>query len=230
VIDYLNAAGSHHYELRVSTDYRDAVQRLRRGEVAASFLGAWIVRRDGREAGLAPLIAPRDSSGQTRFHDVLIVPHDSTIRSLEDLSGRRVAVPSRDSWAGNWLGCEALPAVDMSIADLDTLHHFAHHETVVWRVLHGSYDAGVVKQSVAARYLGEGLRIAAISDPIPGPPLVARAGDAGAAVAEIRRLLLDIDPAEPEHARILAGWTPEFAWGFAPVDWQAYATPMDGRR
>lgn len=227
VIDYLNANGTNHYELRPSNNYGDAVDRLRRGEVSASFLGAWMLRQLGRDAGLAPLLGPLNASGHSRFHDVLIVPDDSPIRSVADLAGRRVAVPSRDSWAGNWLATEALPAVGLSAADLDTIRHFEHHQTVVWRVLHGDFDAGVVKESVANRYGAEGLRIAAVSGPIPGPPLVARAGDADPAVAEIRRLLLALDPARDADARTLAAWTAEFAWGFADVDWRDYVPAGD---
>ena len=229
VIDYLNAHGSHHYELRPSNNYGDAVDRLRRGEVSVSFLGAWMLRQLGDDAGLVPLLGPLNASGHSRFHDVLVVPDDSPIHSVSDLAGRRVAVPSRDSWAGNWLASEALPAAGLGEADLDTIRHFEHHQTVVWRVLHGEFDAGVVKESVATRYGAEGLRIAAVSGAIPGPPLVARAGDPDPAVAEIRRLLLALDPAHDADARTLATWTAEFAWGFAAVDWRDYAPTGDRR-
>ncbi|MBE0567233.1 MAG: PhnD/SsuA/transferrin family substrate-binding protein, partial [Krumholzibacteria bacterium] len=223
LIDYLDSAGTRRYELRPSADYRDAVARLRRGEVSASFLGAWILRQLGPEAGLEPLLAPLNADGRSRFHDVLIVPLDSDIRGLADLAGRRVAVPSRDSWAGNWLQSGALAAAGLAPADLDTIQHFEHHQTVVWRVLHGDFDAGVVKEAVAARYSSEGLRVAAVSEPIPGPPLVARADDDDPAVAELRRLLLALDPRDPRDAGILAGWTAEFAGGFGEVDWRDFA-------
>nr|MEE4267868.1 hypothetical protein [Candidatus Krumholzibacteria bacterium] len=41
ILDYLNHNGTYFYELRLSTSYQDAVDRLLSGEVAASFLGAW---------------------------------------------------------------------------------------------------------------------------------------------------------------------------------------------
>jgi phosphonate transport system substrate-binding protein len=228
IIDYLNAHGTHHYELRPSTDYRDAVERLRSGDVTASFLGAWILRQLGPAAGLEPLLGPLNADGQSRFHDVLIVPEESGIQGIADLAGRRVAVPSRDSWAGNWLQAEALPAAGLTPADLDTLQHFDHHQTVVWRVLHGDFDAGVVKEAVATRYRAEGLRVAAVSATIPGPPLVVRAGDDGSAVEEIRRLLLALDPGDARDARTLAAWTAEFAGGFGAVGWCDYGPAADG--
>lgn len=229
LIDYLNAHGQRRYELRPSRDYRDAVERLRRGEVAASFLGAWILRSLGPASGLEPLLGPLNADGRSRFHDVLIVPARSDIRGVADLAGRRVALPSADSWAGNWLQATALPAAGLSVASLDTVRHFDHHQTVVWRVLHGDFDAGVVKESVAVRYGAEGLRVAARSEPIPGPPLVVRAGDRDPAVAEIRALLLALTPDNPSDAAVLAGWTREFAGGFGPVHWGDFATNAEAR-
>ena len=228
LIDYLNSHGNRRYELRPSRDYRDAVERLRRGEVAASFLGAWILRSLGPGSGLEPLLGPLNQDGRSRFHDVLIVPARSDIRGIADLAGRRVALPSADSWAGNWLQSTALPAAGLDVADLDTVRHFDHHQTVVWRVLHGDFDAGVVKESVAERYGPEGLRVAARSEPIPGPPLVARAGDRDLAVAEIRALLLALRPGDRDDAAILAGWTPEFSGGFGPVHWGDFTDPAAG--
>lgn len=223
LVDYLNAHGRRRYELRPSRDYRDAVERLRNGEVAASFLGAWILRSLGPGSGLEPLLGPLSPAGRSRFHDVLIVRTGSDIRGVADLRGRRVAVPSADSWAGNWLQETALPAAGLCVADLDTVRHFDHHQTVVWRVLHGDFDAGVVKASVAERYGAEGLRVAARSAPIPGPPLVGRAGDRDPALAEIRALLLALRPDDPADAAILAGWTPDFTGGFGPAHWGEYA-------
>jgi phosphonate transport system substrate-binding protein len=230
VIDYLNERAGVRCELQPSSDYRDAVERLQQGDVAASFLGAWITRSLGPESGLRPVIAPRNSDGVATFHDVLIVRDDADIESVADLAGRSVAVPSHDSWAGNWLQDDALPAAGLSVADLDTLRHFDHHQTVVWRVLHGGFDAGVVKESVAGTYLAEGLKIAAVSGPIPGPPLVVRADGDDPVVARIVDLLLALDPADPADAAILAGWTAEFAWGFTPVAWSDYAPPGAGAK
>ncbi len=230
IIDYLNGGGPFRCELRPSPNYRDAVTRLQEGDVAASFLGAWITRSLGPDSGLRPVLAPRNADGAPTVHDVLIVREESDIHGVADLAGRRVAVPSQESWAGNWLQAEALPGAGLTVADLDTLRHFDHHQTVVWRVLHGDFDAGVVKESVALDFLAEGLRIAAVSRPIPAPPLVVRAGDPDPSVEAIASLLLDLDPADPADRAMLAGWTAEFAWGFTRVSWRDYAaaTPTDG--
>jgi phosphonate transport system substrate-binding protein len=222
LMDYLSAKGSYRYELRLSATYEDAAEQLHRGEVVASFFGTWIYARLGPRLGLAPVLAPRNEDGGTTYHAALIVPAGSGITRVAELAGRRVALPSRSSFAGNWLAAEALPAVGLSLADLDSVHHFEFHQTVVHRVLAGEFDAGVVREAVAQEFEGQGVRVIARTGAFPGPPLVAPAGHPHPAVAEMTHLLLALDPREPTDAPWLRGWAREFAHGFVAVDTRTY--------
>jgi len=223
IMDYLNRRGSRQYELRLSTGYQDAVDRLLQGEVTASFLGAWITSRLDPESQLVPLVAPLNRRGKSEFRAVLVTGPGSDLRSLADLARRKVALPSKQAWSGNWLQTTGLPGVGLSTADLDSIQHFDYHETVVWQVLGGNFDAGVVKESVARNYAKEGLRTVTMSPPIPGPPLVGNPQANGAAIAEITSLLLALDPDEAPDREILDSWTEEFSFGFCPVSRDNYS-------
>jgi phosphonate transport system substrate-binding protein len=231
IMDYLNRHGTYRYELRLSTGYQDAVDRLQDGEVTASFLGAWITSRLDPEGPLFPLVAPMNAQGRSEFHTVLVTRPGQPISRLEDLNRRRVALPSALSWSGNWLEAEGLPRAGLAVTDLDSIHHFAHHQTVVWQVLRGHFDAGIVKESVADRYLSEGLVPVLRSEPYPGPPLVASRNAPAEVVSELTRLLLALNPRDPGDREILSGWTPEFSHGFTPVDMDLYqrAFPPGGK-
>jgi phosphonate transport system substrate-binding protein len=218
VMDYLSAAGTYHYELKLSTSYEDAAEQLRRGEVVASFFGTWIYARLGPRLGLEPVLAPRNEEGGTSFHATLIVAAASPLTKIADLTGHRVALPSRSSYAGNWLSAEALPEAGLTLADLDSVHYFEYHQTVVHRVLDGQFDAGVVRETVAKEFAGQGIRIIARSGPFPGPPLVVHAGNPHPAIAEMVRLLLGLTPREPAGAKVLHGWAREFEQGFVAVE------------
>lgn len=222
VMDFLSAQGSYRYELRLSATYEDAAEQLRRGEVVASFFGTWIYARLGPRLGLEPILAPRNEEGGTTFHAVLIVPPGSSLSSIADLAGRRVALPSRSSYAGNWLAAAALPGAGLSLADLDSVHHFDYHQTVVHRVLDGQFDAGVVREAVAQEFAGQGIRIIARSGPFPGAPLVVRAGNPDPAISEMKRLLLALDPRKAANAELTRDWAREFAQGFVAVDAATY--------
>jgi phosphonate transport system substrate-binding protein len=90
-------------------------------------------------------------------------------------------------------------------------------------VLRGNFDAGVVKESVAAEYASEGLRAVTRSAAIPGPPLVVHRDTPAAARAEIRDLLLVLDPGHPRDRSLMESWTPEFRYGFLAVERSMYA-------
>ena len=222
VMDFLSSQGSYRYELRLSATYEDAADQLRRGEVVASFFGTWIYARLGPRLGLEPILAPRNEEGGTTFHAVLIVPPGSSLSSIADLAGCRVALPSRSSYAGNWLAAAALPGVGLSLADLDSVHHFDYHQTVVHRVLDGQFDAGVVREGVAQEFAGQGLRIIARSGPFPGAPLVVQRGSPHPAISEMKRRLLALDPRKAADAELTRDWAREFAHGFVAVDAATY--------
>ena len=222
IMEYLEQEGFFRYELQLSSSYQDAVDRLREGRVDASFLGAWIYSDLADDEDLVPILAPLNEQGRSEFHAVLVTRADSGLLAMADLEGRRVALPSPQSFSGNWLQSNGLKEAGLVPADLDTLHHFAHHPTVVWQVLRGDFDAGVVKESVAAKFAGEGLRRVAVSQAIPGPPLVGGRNLNPDVLAEINRLLLALAPATPADRRVLDSWTPEFSHGFTAVDRDDY--------
>ena len=218
IMDYLNTHSDRHHELALSESYQDAARSLRLGEVQASFLGAWMCHLLTPESGLIPVAMPVNAEGLPRFQVVLITAADSPIHSIEDLAGKKVAVPSDQAFSGNWLQNGGLLSAGLQVADLDTIQHFQHHETVIWQVLRGNFAAGVVKESLAQRYQSRGLRTVALSPAIPGPPLVICNKNQSEEVQEMVQLLLSLDRNNAQDRALMQSWTPEFAFGFIPVD------------
>jgi len=228
IMDYLNHHGRYQYELTLSTSYIDAVERLRSGDVVASFLGAWIYGHLEAESGLVPVVAPLNANGRSEFRAVLVVGPDSPLRSVGDLRGQAVAIPSPQSWSGNWLQTAGLARAGLAVSDLASIQHFDHHQTVAWQVLRGRFAAGVVKESVAAEFASEGLRAIARSEPIPGPPLAGGGTSPAEVLTELRNLLLALDARDPADRAVLAGWSREFSHGFTAVDRQLYVDAFGG--
>ncbi len=210
VLDYLGRTTPYRYRLRVARGYGDAVEDLVAGRTHGAFLGSLLYVQAHAAHGVLPLVRPRNAQGKPTFESVLVVREDSPVRGLDDLARRAVAVPPPDSFSANWLRAASPGA---SFAE----RTFAHHEAVVHQVLRGACDAGVVKERVAAPYLGRGLRIVARSGPMPGSPFVVPKSVEPAFAQAVASALLALDPARPADREVLAGWDPEFAWGFAPA-------------
>ncbi|MCP4292262.1 MAG: PhnD/SsuA/transferrin family substrate-binding protein [bacterium] len=218
IMDYLNSHSENHYELSLSKSYQDASAQLQQNKVEASFLGAWMCSNLDENSDLVPVAMPVNAQGKSQFHAVLVVPENSTINSLSDLKNQRVAVPSTQAYSGNWLQQRGLATVGLSVSDLDTIQHFKHHETVIWQVLRGNFAAGVVKESLALRNRDRGLRTVHVSHAFPGPPLVIKGNDPQPEILEMIELLLALDRTKKEDQALMHHWTPEFSYGFVPVD------------
>lgn len=210
IMDYLTDRTPYAWELQPAGSYQEAVDRLVRGETAAAFLGTYIYVRAHARYGVRAILKPLNENGEPLARSVLITRTGSTIGSVRDLAGKRIALPSQDSFSGNWLplaafGPDAAPVV----------RHFSHHHSVVYQVLRGAFDAGVVKERVAREFANRDIRIVLSSTPIPGSPLVVRKDCDTAIVRAIRTALLAIDVRETVDRELVQQWDQEFRYGFA---------------
>jgi phosphonate transport system substrate-binding protein len=214
IMDYLTASGPYRFELKIGASYRQTVQDLVEGKVAAAFLGTFIYVEAHDRYGVVPILKPLNDQMQPTFQAVLVARADSPIRSISALKGKAVALPSPESFSGNWLTTVALGRNGLTLKDLRNVRYFEHHHTVVFQVLRGTFDAGVVKDRVAAEYLDRGIKEVARSEPMPGSPIVvAQTGDPGI-TAFLSATLLAVDTRRPEHAEMLRDWDQEFRHGF----------------
>lgn len=214
LMDYLSGQTGYHFELIISRNYEETVAQLAHGKVHAAFLGSYIYITSREEHDLKPILKPLNKNGEPFFTSVVIVRDESDIQSVSQLRGNRLALPSENSFSGNWLQHYGFSRYDLERRDLAHIEHFRHHHSVVYEVLRGQYDAGSIKDRVAAEFLDQGLRIIARSCSVPGSPVVVPADHDPAITAAIADVLLSIDPVDPLHAPLVAQWDPEFRNGF----------------
>jgi len=214
VMDYLTESTPYHFVLRPSESYDQTLQKLVDREVGAAFLGSFLYVRARAEHGIRPLLQPLNEAGEGSFQSALITRDDAPFQSAADLVGGRLALPSELSFSANWLRLDPEIQKILPLEKLEVVQYFPHHQTVVFEVLQGNFDAGVVKDRVAHEFRHRGLRILAISQPVPGSPLVVPALENPALEAAILDALLALDPTDPATATRLSTWDPEFAFGF----------------
>ena len=140
------------------------------------------------------------------------------MRSIDDLKGKRLALPSPLSFSGNWLLRYELKRHGLKVGDLDSVHYFGFHHTVIYQVLLGQFEAGAVKDRVADEFNGKGIRILASSEPIPGSPVIIRKDLDPAISRAIVEAMLKIDVRIPQYKALVREWDPEFAYGFAVAE------------
>ena len=222
IMNYLSRVTKYQFILRLSQSYEETVEQLDRGEVQAAFLGTYIYLKTRHSHHIRCILKPLNNQFEPYFHSVIVTRTDSPLHFISELRGKRLALPSPLSFSGNWLPRYELKKYGLQISDLDSVHYFDHHHTVIYQVLRGNFDAGVVKDRVAQEFKDRGIRIIAVSDPIPGSPIVVKEDINQDIIEAIQDALLKIDIRKPEFAEIVKDWDPEFSYGFSPAQPEDY--------
>jgi phosphonate transport system substrate-binding protein len=221
IMDYLTEATPYRFELKLGRTYWETVELLSGGRVAVAFLGRKVYLQARERHALTAILKPLNDDFRPVFQDAVIARSGSEIRTLENLVGRSVALPSQDSYSGIWLKAEGY-AVGQARFPLARVQHFEHHHTVVYQVLRGNFEAGVVRESVAEEYEGKGISIVARAQPVPGSPIVVARRHDPDVVAAFTKALLAVDPRKSEFTARLASWDVEFRNGFARAEDRDY--------
>ena len=214
VMDYLTDLTPYRFELKLGKTYEDAVRFLEQGATQIASLGPVTYLEAHARFGAVPILRSRNANGDPFYRSIIVVRQDSDVKALADLRGRSFCFPSPHSTSGNLFGRYALQQAGIPLRDLGEYTNLKHHDQVAKAVLAGKYEAGAVKDIVAYRYESRGLRILHVSDPIPSVPVVVRADVSPAFVGAVKRALLGLDPENPDHRKMMAGWNEEFKYGF----------------
>lgn len=218
IIDYLNQNDKYHFELKLSTTYTETVNQLINGDVTIAFFGSLLYVNTHEKYGIVPILKPLNEDFKPFFRSVLFTKKQSNINSVQDLIDKKIALPSRESFSGNWLINYEIMKQGISKTQLKGIKNFAYHQNVIFQVLSGSFDAGVVKDRVIKEYENRELKVIAYSEPVPGSPIVATKNYDAEAIGVIKSLLLKIDLTRPYYEELVKNWDKEFIFGFVEAN------------
>lgn len=214
IIDYLNQNDKYHFELKFSTSYTETVDQLIHGKVTIAFFGSLLYINAHERYGIIPILKPLNENFKPFFKSVVFVKNDDKINSIKDLKGKRIALPSEESFSGNWLIKYELHKYNILEKDIKEIKNFSYHQNVVYQVLSGSFDAGVVKDRVIREYIDRGIKIIAFSEPVPGSPIVAAKDFDEDIINTVKSLLFKVDLKDINYKELVKIWDSEFRFGF----------------
>jgi phosphonate transport system substrate-binding protein len=197
-------------EFRAFDDADILYDSFRSGRVDAAFIGPVYYVRAHKEMKAVPLVAEG-----TSYHSVIIVPKNSPLKKIEDLRGKRLALGYKDSTSSHYFPLLMLSKARVKETELAAMEFVGSHRKVVDVVIDGKFDAGGVIESEFQRNQDRGLRALAVSEPIPGVPVIVRPDFDPKLAEQIRKAFLSFKPAQsnPEEA---------FTGGVVPIDDKAY--------
>jgi phosphonate transport system substrate-binding protein len=214
ILDYLTSQTPYRFELKLSDDYTQAVQMLVRKEVAAAFLGSYVYINAHTQYGIIPILKPLNENFEPFSRSVVITGISSKIYSMNDLRGKRVALPSKDSFSSIWLLRNELRKHGIREQDLAETRNFPHHQSVIHNVTKNVYDVGVTREYLVKKLINKTVRVLLYSDPVPTSPIVTSADYPKEVIQAIRTTLLGINQNNPRREALTRGWDNEFTYGF----------------
>ena len=216
LMDYLTKNTPYKFELKLSQDYRDIINFLKTNKVQVALLGGVTYLEAKKEFGVIPILKPLGQDGKPFYRCVFIArSSNNKINSLADLRGKSVAFASKLSTSGGLAPLYHLYSHGITLNALSRYKNLKYHDSVAREVLRGNFDAGAVIDSVANRFKNRGLKIIDVSEPLPGLPIVVRAGLSPKIIKAIKSALLSLDYNNQEHRKMMEQWDEEFKYGFA---------------
>ena len=223
IMDYLTENTPYRFELLLSQDYNEALQNLVSGRVSVVFLGSYLYVQAHARYGVIPVLKPLNENMQPVSRSVLIAGTNTPIHSVRDLIGKRLALPSTESFSAHWAMEYECARNGIAAGDFTLVHNFSHHHTVIAQVLNGTYDAGVTREYLVKDLLGRQLRPVAYSDAIPSSPLAVLKNHNQEVVGAMKAALLAVNRDMSRRAEITRGWDGEFVNGFVEASDGDYA-------
>lgn len=159
--------------VRLGHDYEDAIEDLGSGRALLSYqTPSTYIEAQARYPGVEPLVVPLHH-GEPFYRAAIVVRADADIDSVAALAGRRFAFGDPKSTGSKAMPEFMLRQAGVRLTDLARYGFVGNHDNVAQAVLGGEYDGGGLMLSVAEKYTTQGLKILAVSEPIPQFPLCA---------------------------------------------------------
>lgn len=217
LMDYLSRKTPYDFRLHLGRTYVETIENLGKGVTDVAYLGGSTYALARHRFGARALVKPLNPEGKPTYRSCIVVREDSPIKRLEDLKGKSLVFGAKRSTTGSLIPSYVLAEAGVTMNLLKELKHLPHHEDVAKAVLKGTCDAGAVKDVVAWKYRGKGLRVIAVSEELPNAPIAAGPSLPKEAEEALVKALLAIDAGSPEGRALLADWGPELKRGFVPA-------------
>ena len=196
---YLTQELARPVRLRLSADMTKAVNEIAAGNVDIAYFspGAYV---RARAAGNIRILVKTVTRGQQTFRLMLVTRADSGIRTVQDLAGKRFAFGDEAAI----LQRAVLVNAGIRMEQLGSYRFLGHYDNIARGVANGDFDAGILKDTAAFQWENKGLRVIHTSPELPPYNIaVSRQVDEATGRA-IQAALLRLNPANPEHRKVIA--------------------------
>ncbi len=218
--DYLSRRINKPVEVRIGSSYEEHIRYIGQNKVDIAYMGPASYVKMVNQFGNKPVLARLEIKGKPWFQGNIITRKDSTITSLNDLKGKRIAYGDPASTMSYIVPHHMLYEAGI-YTDPTTRYQFLYsHDNVALGVLSGDFDAGAVKPAVFKKFEAKGLRTIAKTPKISEHLFVTRSNLPAEQINKLRHIMLNMKDSKTGIAALHA--IKKTVTGLARVDTSDY--------
>lgn len=214
--NYLSQTLNKPVKLKLSPNMPAAIKEVAMGHVDLAYLTP-VAYIKSHELGNTQLIVKTVTKNKGSFKLMIVVREDSPIKKVEDLIGKKFAFGDKAAL----LQRAAVVGADMPLDKLGSYSFLGHYDNIIRSVLHGDFDAGIVKDTMAYKWQGKGIRILYASPDLPPYNIAVSGNISKELVDKLKQAFLNLDPNNPKHKPIIKALDKKYD-GFASTSDQEY--------
>jgi phosphonate transport system substrate-binding protein len=208
---YLSKELNRPVTLKLSPNMGAAIKETANGNVDLAYLTP-VAYLKAHELGKAEIVAKTITKGKASFQLMIVVKQDSPIKTVEDLVGKSFAFGDKKAL----LQRAAVVGAGVDLAKFSEYRFLGHYDNIARAVMNGDFDAGILKDTMAFKWEGKGLRILYSSDHLPPYNIAVSKNVDKELLGKIRQAFLNLDGNNPEHLEIIKALDKKYN-GFAPT-------------
>lgn len=195
---YLSETLNRPVSLKLAKNMQEAIKDVAESTVEIAYLTP-VAYIKSQKLGQTRLVVKTVTNGQGSFKLMIVVKDDSPIKTVNDLKGKSFAFG--DSAA--LLQRAVVVGSGIKLESLGSYKFLGHYDNIVRAVMHGEFDAGILKDTKAYKWKGKGIRIIYTSDELPPYNITASQNIDDKLLIQIQDAFLKLDPGNIEHRKII---------------------------
>lgn len=209
---YLSTKLNRPVTLKLSPDMGAAINEAASGAVDLTYLTPVAYLR-AHAKGNAQLIAKTITDGKANFQLMIVVKEDSPIKTIEDLQGKSFAFGDEKAL----LQRATVVGAGIKLEQFKDYRFIGHYDNIARAVMNDDFDAGILKDTMAFKWQGKGLRILHSSPELPPYNIVASNKVSKKLLKELQQVFLSLDKNNPEDLKVIKSLDKKYD-GFAATN------------
>ncbi|KPJ96857.1 MAG: phosphonate ABC transporter substrate-binding protein [Gammaproteobacteria bacterium SG8_15] len=208
---YLSHELGRPVSLKLSPNMGVAIDEAAKSNVDLAYLTP-VAYLKAHDKGGAELVAKTVTKGKASFKLMIVVRENSPIKTIDDLQGKSFAFGDERAL----LQRAAVVGAGLKLEQLADYKFLGHYDNIARAVMSKDFDAGILKDTMAYKWEGKGLRILYASPDLPPYNIVVSKKVDPKLLGKIRQAFLKLDRKNPEHLKVIKALDKKYD-GFAPT-------------